>query len=134
MLSRIPSWAVAVAGAAIVVIATATSSVLLHGTRADIGAAQAEVAEVRREVDRLWSSHLQADQRSAAADVFFAQALAPSGSQSFLLEQAAYQLRGAVLSMWAASGLEVPDDPPPEIVAFVNQLRGGDARGYMSLK
>ena len=32
MLSRIPSWAVAVVGASIVIVATATSSTLLHQT------------------------------------------------------------------------------------------------------
>ena len=109
MLSRIPSWAVAVAGAAIAIAATATSTMLLHQTRADITAVKSEIADTRRAVDRLWSSHLQADQRSTAADVFFAQALGSDTSRSFLLEQAAYQLRGAVLSMWAASGEPVPD-------------------------
>ena len=99
MLSRFPSWAVAVLGAAIVIVATGTSSTLLHRTRADIGIAQTKIAEMRRKVDRLWGCHLQADQRSAAADVFFAQALVPSANRSFLLQQAAFQLRGAALSM-----------------------------------
>ena len=134
MQSKIPSWVVAVAGAAIVIVATATSSTLLYQTRAAVSVAQSEIAEMRRKVDRLWGSHLQADQRSAAADVFFAQALAPSTNRSFLLQQAAFQLRGAVLSMWAASGEAVPDKIPAEIAAFEKQLGDGDARGYASLK
>lgn len=134
MLSRIPSWAVAVVGASIVIVATATSSTLLHQTRTSISSAQSEIAEMRREVDRQWSSHLQADQRSTAADSFFAQALGSSSSQSFLLQQAAYQLRGAVLSMWAASGEPVPDKPPEEITTFEEQLRKGNPDGYASLK
>ena len=103
MLLRIPSWAVAVVGASIVIVATATSSTLLHQTRTGIISAQSEIAEIRRGFDRQWSNHLQADQRSTAADSFLAQALGSSAGQSFLLGQAAYQLRGAVLSMWAAA-------------------------------
>ena len=117
------------------VVATGTSSTLLHRTRADIGVAQSEIAEMRRKVDRLWGNHLQADQRSAAADVFFfAQALVPSANRSFLLQQAAFQLRGAVLSMWAAFGEAVPDEIPAEIAASEKQLGDGDARGYASIK
>ena len=134
MLSRIPSWAVAVAGAAIAIAATATSTMLLHQTRADITAVKSEIADTRRAVDRLWSNHLQADQRSTAADVFFAQALGSDTSRSFLLEQAAYQLRGAVLSMWAASGEPVPDKTPDPIAAAELLLREGNASGYVSLK
>ena len=125
---------VAVLGAAIVIVATGTSSTLLHRTRADIGVAQSEIAEMRRKVDRLWGNHLQADQRSAAAAVFFAQALVPSANRSFLLQQAAFQLRGAVLSMWAASGEAVPDEILAEIAASEKQLGDGDARGYASMK
>ena len=134
MLSKIPSWTVAVAGAAIVIVATATSSILLYETRADIRQAQREISEMRRKVDRLWGNHLQADQRSTAANVFFAQALAPSANRSFLLQQAAYQLRGAVLSMKVASGEKVPDEVPAEIAAFEKQLGEGDVRGYSSFK
>ncbi len=47
MLSRVPSWAVAVAGAAIVIAATATSTVLLHQTRADITAVKSEIDRLR---------------------------------------------------------------------------------------
>lgn len=134
MLSRIPSWAVAVAGTSIVIIATGIGFTLLHQTRADIDTIQTEIADMRGTVERLWGSHLQADQRSAAADVFFALALAPSSHQSFLLDKAASQLRGAVLSMRVASGEEVPDETPASIATFENQLRDGNVLGYNSLK
>ena len=134
MRSRIPSWVVAVVGAAIAIVATATSATLLHQTRTNLKDAWSEIGDTRREVDLLWSSHRQADQRSATADVFFAQALAESPSRSFLLEQTAFQLRGAVLSMWAASGEPVPDETPAAITADESKLRKGDARGYASLK
>ena len=134
MLSKISSWTVAVAGAAIVIVATATSSILLHETRVDVAQAQMKVSETRRTVDRLWGNHLQADQRSTAADVFFAQALLSSANRSFLLGKAAYQLRGAALSMRAASGESVSDEVAAEIAAFEKQLGEGDARGYVSLK
>lgn len=137
MLSKIPSWAVAVAGGAIVIAATATSTLLLYQARLDITAVKAEIAETRRAVDRLWNSHLQADQRFATADVFFAQALESDTSQkvrSFLLVQAAEHLRGAVLSMWAASGEPVPDKPPEAVAAAEHLLHKGDTNGYVSLK
>ena len=134
MLSKIPSWAVAVAGGVIVIAATATSTMLLYQIRTDINAMKSEIADTRRAADRLWSNHRQADQRSTSADVFFGQALGSDTSRSFLLEQAAHQLRGAVLSMWAASGEPVPDKPPETIAAAERQLRAGDARGYGSLK
>ena len=134
MLSKIPSWAVAVAGAAIVIIATATSTIVPHQTRKSINVMQLEIVETRRAVDRLWSSHLQADQRSASADVFFAQALGSDIGQGFLLEQAASQLAGAVLSMMAASGEPVPDVLPATIAAEKRLLVDGKAQGYVSLK
>ena len=135
-LSKIPSWAVAVAGAIIVVTATATSTTLLHETREEITAKKSEIADTRRTVDRRWSSHLQADQRSTAADVFFALALGEDSekSRSFLLEQAAQQLGGAVLSMWTASGQPGPDEKPEPIATAEHQLGGGNAKGYVSLK
>ena len=134
MLSKIPSWAVGVAGAAIAIVATVTSTTLLYQTRTDIADVRSELADTRSTVDRLWSSHRQADQRSTAADMFVAQALGPGPGRAFLLEQAAHQLRGAVLSMWAASGESVPDTPPAAVAAAEERLRNGDTGGYASLR
>lgn len=133
MLSNIPSWAVGLTGAAIAIAATVTSSTLLYGTRADTAAVRSQIADTRRTVDRLWSSHRQADQRSTAAGMFFGQALGPGPDRSFLLEQAAHQLRGAVLSMWAASGEPVPEQVPEPVAEAEHRLREGDARGYVFL-
>ena len=80
---------------------------------------------------------LLADQRSTAADVFVAMALAERADTEtlpVLLEQTAGQLQGALLAMWAASGEAVPDEPPEEIQSLYATLRGGDLRGYASLK
>ena len=66
--------------------------------------------------------------------MFVAQALGPGAGRAFLLEQAAYQLRGAVLSMWAASGESVPDTPPTAVAAADERLRNGDTDGYTSLR
>ena len=134
MLSSIPSWAVAVAGAAIAIVATVTSTVLLHQSRASIAGERSEIAETYREVDRLWSSHRQADQRSTAADVFFAQAIGEESSRELLLQLAAQQLRGAVLSMWVASGEPVPERTPAEIAELEARLGKGDVGGYAPLK
>ena len=66
--------------------------------------------------------------------MFFAQAFAPNPNRGVLLQQSAYQLRGAALSMRAASREPVPDATPEDIAAFEKQLSEGDARGYVSLK
>lgn len=134
MFPKFPSWAVAVTGAAIAIIATATSSTLLYQARKDIRDVQTGLVEKRRDVERLWSSHRQADQRSTAADVFFAQAIGADSSRLVLLKLASQQLRGAVLSMWVASGKLVPDQTPPEIAALETRLGNGDIGGYKALK
>ena len=135
MPSMIPSWAIAIAGAVIAIAATAISSTLLYHIQGDIAAIKSEISDARIASDRLWRSHLQADQRSTTADVFLAHALGAEAShQSFLHEQAANQLFGAVLSMWAASGEPVPDGPPNAIVEAKRQLHEGDVEGYVLLK
>ena len=134
MISSVPSWAVTIAGASIVVIATFTSSTVLYQIRENVTKARSEIADDRHRIDRLWSSHRQADQRATAADIFLAEALGESSSTPFLLEQAAYQLRGALLSMWAASGQDIPDDPPKNIEILEGKLRQGDLSAYEGLK
>ena len=71
MFANVSSWAVTVGGVAIAIIVIATSTTHLHQTRANIAEASSEIAESRRAMDRLWSSHVQVDQPSASADVFF---------------------------------------------------------------
>ena len=133
MLSKIPPWAVAVAGAAIAIAATLTSSTLLYQTRSEVSAEQSMIREDRGRVDRLWASHVQADQRSTAANVFLGQALETGSNQQFLLDQVAKQLLSAVLSMWAASGEPVPEAQPEPIAEAEQQLRNGNADGYATL-
>ncbi|MDE0029451.1 MAG: hypothetical protein OXU42_08650 [Deltaproteobacteria bacterium] len=137
MVSKIPSWAVGLTGALIAIIATITSATLLHQTRTRITAATSEVAEMRNRSDTLWSSHRLADQRSTAADVFLAMALAQRSDTEalpVLLQQTAAQLQGAVLAMSAASGEAVPDEPPEEIQRLYAALLAGDLNGYASLR
>ena len=57
MLSKIPSWSVGVAGAAIAIVATVANSTLLYQTRTDIADVRSELADTRGRVERLWSSH-----------------------------------------------------------------------------
>ena len=134
MASKVPSWVVGVAGAVIAIVATITSSTLLYQTRGDIAGVRSVNADKRGTVERLWSSHRQADQRATAADMFLAQALAPGAGRTFLLEQVAYQMRGAVLSMWVASGEDVPDKTPETIAKAEDLLGKGDVGGYATLR
>lgn len=134
MLSKSPSWVVAVIGAFIVITATAMSSTLLYQTRESIRRARLEIADARGRRDRLWSSHRQGDRRSTAADIFLAEAFGEGSNTSFLLSQTGHQLRGAILAMWAASGETVPDEFPEELKALEAKLLKGDLSGYKNLK
>lgn len=136
MMSRIPSWAVAIAGALILIVATATSSILLHKTKERTTSIRSELKTLREQKDLFWSSHLLADQRSTAADIFFGQALGVGSNIAFLLGQTAGHLQGAVLAMWAASGEPVPAVPPKKIQSLHNDLRKGNQllSAYMGLK
>ena len=134
MLSRIPSWVVAVTGAATVIVATATSSILLQQTKAAIQEAKSKVTDIRSKKDLAWSSHLLADQRSTAADVFIAEALGGSSNAPFLLNQATLQIRGAVMAMWAATDEEMPDESPEWLQILEAALLEGNLPAYTGLK
>ena len=116
------------------IVATATSFILLYESRESIAAVRAGIAEKRRQIDRLWSNHRQADQRATAADVFFGQAIGTESERLVLLQLAALQLRGAVLSMWVASGRPVPEQTPAEISALEVRLGKGDVGAYGPFK
>ena len=66
--------------------------------------------------------------------MFLAQALGRTTERTFLFKQAAYQMRGAVLSMWAASGEDVPDRSPKTIAEAEQLLGKGKLGAYATLK
>lgn len=136
MASRIPSWAVSVVGAIIVITATGLSSTSLQETRRLIVEKRSEITGGQQEVDTLWNSHRQADERTTAADIFYAEALGQNSNTSFLLGLTADYFMGAVLSMYAAAKHpeQVPDVPPEDIVSFLSMLRKGDHDAYLGLK
>ena len=86
MASRIPSWVVSVVGAIIVIAATVLSSTSLQETRRLIAEKRSEITAGQQEVDALWNSHRQADERATAADIFYAGALGENSNTSFLLK------------------------------------------------
>ena len=134
MLSRIPSWTLAVAGPTIVVIATATTSTLLYQAQESVKEASAEIAETRRTVDRLWGNHLVAEQRSTAGELFFAQVRGGNQNSGFLQERAAYHLWSAALSMWVSSGEPDPETTEDRLLSLRTMLAQGDSSGYNGLK
>ncbi len=128
-MHRIPSWCVAVLAAFIVIVASLLSWTTLRKTEAEIAEARTEVAAMLRTADSSWNSHRQADQRSSTAAMFLAQ-VSGNPNAPFLLAQAATHLRGATLSMWAASGQDVPAEPPENIAKLEQKLRAGDLSAY----
>ena len=99
-LSRIPSSSVAVAGAAVVLVATAIGAIWYQQTTSERARVSAEASSLHARADGLWASHLQGDQRSATAGVFVALALSlrrledPSAVK-FAFGRAAFHLHGA---------------------------------------
>lgn len=128
-MHRIPSWCVAVLAAFIVIVASLLSWTTIRKVEAEIAAARTEVAAMLRTTDSSWNSHLQADQRSSAAAMFLAQVGGNPNTQ-FLLDQAASHLRGATMSMWAASGQDVADETPANVARLEQKLRSGDLSAY----
>ena len=129
MSSRYPSWIVAAVGVIIVIIATATGSLTLHTLWKEIGVIQSDIAKAHRELDRLWSSHHDADQREATADVFFGQALGNAEAameRAILLRQVATYSRDAVFSILAASGISVHEQARAELRKHGVEIRTGD--------
>lgn len=136
MLSKIPSWVIAVFGAAIIIISTATSSTILHNIRAGVGNGLADIAEANAQFDRMWNSHLMSDRRSSVADSLFGQALVSNSveAKTFLLKQSGYHLRGSLLAMMVAADADISDETPREIDEIEEQLANGEYRAFAKFK
>ena len=136
MASGIPSWVVSVVGAIIVIAATVLSSTSLQETRRLIAEKRSEITTRQQEVDALWNSHRQADERATAADILYAGTLGEDSKKSFLLRLITEHIQGAVLSMYAASrhSEEVPDASPEDIMILLGELPKGNHKVYLGLK
>lgn len=128
-MSKVPSWCVGALAAFIVILASVLSWTKLRQTESAIAEARSDVATMIRTADSSWDSHRQADQRASTAAMFLAQ-VSGSSNAPFLLAQAASHLRGATLSMWAASGQDVPDEPPENVAGLEQELRDGNLSAY----
>lgn len=133
MLSNIPSWAVSVAGAALVAVATAISFILLHDVRDEIAASQERITNLEERIENAWQNHRLGDRRVTSAEIFIADALGGGANSSFVLGQAAYNLRGAILAMYSAAGQNVPDQRPARIKKLEESLRRGNLGAYTKL-
>ena len=136
MLSRIPSWLVAVTGATIIIVATTTSSTILHEIQAHIGETVSEISEANSQRDRMWSNHLISDRRSTAADFLFGQALGSDSNdvRHFLLKRTGYYLRGSLLAMMIAAEVDVADNTPEEIRNLEGEVKRGNVQAFEDFK
>ena len=136
MLSKIPSWVIALAGAKIIIISTATSSTILHQIRTSVGDGLTEVSKDNAQFDRMWSSHLMSDRRSSVAESLFGQALVsdPDEVRTFLLKQTGYHLRGSLLAMMVAANVEVSDKTPEGIGDLEEELASGDYHSFRKFR
>lgn len=137
-LSRIPSWAVAVVGAGLVVVATAIGATWYQKVSSERARLASEASSLRADADRLWESHLQGDQRDRVASVFIALALSDRHSEDptaskYAFDRAAVHLRGAFLSMRAASDLHAAGPIPPNVATAERNIRQGDLTAYSEL-
>lgn len=131
---RVPSWAVGLTGALIVVFSVALSPLSVHGLEEDIRGERGKISRLTESHQRLWGSHTLADQRAATADMlagFIAQAEGPP--HQFLLGRAGGHLQGAILAMWAGTGAS-DDQNGSELEARVGELlarfNAGDLNAY----
>ncbi len=134
MLTKVPAWVIGVIGGLVVVISSIVSSYYLTSIDSKISDNRKMVAQIERSTSRLWDSHQLADNRSTAADQFVGQYLMAKTNKEFYLVQAGHNLRGSVLAMYAATELDVPDEPPKQIMEFERKMGEGDLSAYSSLK
>ena len=133
----IPSWVVGTAGAVIVILSTAITTISLAEIRSKLGATRSEVATVQDQIQSAWNNHLLSERRSTSADALLAMALrdeAGSADILFALRRVADHLQGAVLAMWVASGDSLPDESPQGIRESTAKLAAGDLSGYAVLR
>ena len=120
-MNRIPSWLVGVLGAAAVLAATAVSLVVIAPLDAALEKYGEDIDAQKASMDRMWNSHLLADEREARAELFLAEHLsAPSEFREFYLSRAGASFRGAVLAMIAAS--DQGEERTNELQGVVAQL------------
>lgn len=136
--SRIPSWAVAFAGAALVLLATAVGAIWYQTNSSERAKLALEASSLHADADQLWASHLQGDERNTAAGVFVALALSDRHSEDpraseFSFGRAADHLHGAFISMRAASDLHAGGPVPPNVATAESDLRQGDITAYNEL-
>ena len=134
-LSRIPSWVVAVAGGAVVVVATAIFGLGYQQVHSEKVRLAQEAVSARDLADRLWASHLNGDRRANEGDVFRALAIGArfSGNErlaEYAFDRAAVRLRAAVQSTVAAANL---DAAPLDVRAVEERVRRGDASAYVEI-
>ena len=115
---KLPSWAVAVFGASLVIVSIAIEPLRLRGLELEIADAQDQVRVLNESTQRLWGSYVLADQREAIAHNFIAtgtdifnfssviirqQGNAPPRT-TMLLARAGQHLQSAIHEMWRATG------------------------------
>ena len=114
----IPSWAIGVAGAALVIVSAALGAVVLAGVDADVNEAQRKISALNERTQRLAEIRLLADQQAAIALNFIAVGMDSHSSailsgmtrgSSFVLERGGQHLLDAVREMWRATGADADD-------------------------
>jgi hypothetical protein len=133
MLRKIPAWFIGVIGGMIVIISSIVSSYFWTINDSNINDNKKQITQLEQKTSRLWDSHQLADSRSTIADHFVGQYLMAKENKGFYLSKAGHNLRGAVLAMYAATELDVPNQPPEEIMVFEKKLEQGDLSAYSSL-
>ena len=110
MLSTIPSWAVALTGAIILIIGTVVNSILLYQNKKRIIEARSEAENMQVLKDRAWGQHLLAEQRYDTATLMELIHEAAGNANPPLLKRTISRLRGAVLAMWNTQE-KIREDP-----------------------
>ena len=110
MLSTIPSWAVALTGAIILIIGTLVNSILLYENKKRIIEAKLVAENMQVLKDRAWDQHLLAEQRYDNATLMELIREVAGNADPPLLKRTISRLRGAVFAMWKTQE-KIREDP-----------------------
>lgn len=137
-LRAIPSWAVGVVGACIVVVSVTLGSFGLRYLDTQLNETEAVIEELSAVSEMRWTQHALAEGRAETAEVIVALSVssvrAGNDGSPLLLNLAALHLEDAIEMMWLATpGARKDEVPSSEIEEWRIKLNDGDVLAYAEI-
>ena len=112
---RVPSWAVGLTGAFVVLAHVALGPLSLQRLEEEIRSTHREIARLSQRREVLWTNHARADQHEATAEIIVS--LTPQSSR------ATSYLANAIHAMWGGTGPDITS-PTPSIADICDGFMG----------